>query len=181
MGDSEGAGDGVGGIATRWWYLLAQNLGRPVINLAVGGTTSTNADAVQAANPQYLTWMTIIWTGTNDTVLATYQSKITAMVNRLQGKQRFIIKPPMIPAGATPNDPVKLQMRAWLAATYPNNYIDTAAMLATHGDGSANDLSDIANGYTPRSLTADGTHMNAVGQALGEAQDRAFILSKGWQ
>lgn len=71
-------------------------------------------------------------------------------------------------------------VNAALAATYGDRYVDLMAALVAAGDGSANDLADIAAGYVPRSLRADAVHLNDAGYAVVAATFRARTLAIGW-
>jgi len=55
-----------------------------------------------------------------------------------------------------------------IIATYPNNHIDIRTELQAYGDGSADDLADIANGLVPRSLRLayDNVHHNHKGNSI---------------
>lgn len=176
------AGDGVVGLPTRWWYVLAAALGRNVNSGGVGGISYPAVATLQTADFNFNYRTAIYWAGQNTPNVANDMAAINSMVLHQAGSGRFAIKLPTIPSSAPPNDTTYLALCTAIRSTYPNNYIDTPAMLALHGDGSANDNADIANGYTPRSLRApaDTVHLNATGQALSAAQDQAFIQAKGW-
>ncbi len=75
-----------------------------------------------------------------------------------------------------------MELSTWLAATYPDNWLDIYAYLLTQGDGGTNDNADIAAGYVPRSLRASSTdgHLNSSGQTKWAQQIKAAMLSKGW-
>lgn len=75
-----------------------------------------------------------------------------------------------------------VDVNAWILATYPDNNIDIYGYLLTQGDGSADDIADVAVGLLPRSLRIeDGGHLNAAGSALWAAKVNEFIATKGWQ
>jgi hypothetical protein len=74
-----------------------------------------------------------------------------------------------------------LALEAQLSAEYPNNYCPTLSTMQSQGsDGSANDLSDIANGWVPRSCTLDGLHPNNKGARILATIISNFIQNKGW-
>lgn len=51
-----------------------------------------------------------------------------------------------------------------LAATYGSRFVDTITPLQAANDGSANDLADVAAGYTPRSLRKSGDPLHLEGR-----------------
>lgn len=180
-GDSMGAGDGASTADTRWIVVAAKTLGRRYSPQAHGGETYTQADARHAADTTRSAWMNLYWAGQNSTNVTADMAAIASMVARQTGKGRFLILLPVIGTGNPPNDPNVIAERNAIIAAYPSNYIDIPGMLATHGDGSANDNTDIANGYTPRSLRDGGiVHLNDAGQAYVAASVVSAIQSKGW-
>lgn len=52
------------------------------------------------------------------------------------------------------------------AAKYGTKYVDFLPALQAAGDGSANDNSDIANGWVPRSLRVDSIHLTSTGYGI---------------
>jgi hypothetical protein len=70
--------------------------------------------------------------------------------------------------------------KAAVQTAYPNIYCPTLAFMQSHGDGSANDNSDIANGWWPRSLRDGVIHPNTSGKAWLGLCIATFINSKGW-
>jgi hypothetical protein len=108
--------------------------------------------------------------------------------------KRFVI-PLVLPVGTnqdgSTSDPIEPtgsqnrarveRMNAAIRAAFPDNFIDLLPILQAHGDGSANDNSDISNGYTPRSLRTDFLHLNAAGRQIAAQYGYApFIINKGW-
>lgn len=73
-----------------------------------------------------------------------------------------------------------LSTNATLAATYGVRYVDLLGALQAANDGSANDLSDIAAGWVPRSLRSDSVHLNDAGYAVVATQFRVKTLAMGW-
>ena len=67
-----------------------------------------------------------------------------------------------------------------LAATYGTRFVDLMAALQAANDGSANDLADIAAGYTPRSKRSDAIHLNDAGYAVVAAAFKAAHDAFGW-
>lgn len=59
-----------------------------------------------------------------------------------------------------------VQLNTDLKALYGRRFVDINAPLAAANDGSAGDLSDIAKGWTPRSLRYDDIHPNAAGRQI---------------
>lgn len=176
------AGDGVVGLPTRWWTTLASELGRNITNNGVGGTDYPTTATSQLADTVYTNRINIYWAGHNNTNVTNDMAAIASMVAHQTGQRRFLILLPTISAGKAANDPTTIAERVAIMAAYPNNYVDVPGMLATHGDGSANDNADIANGYTPRSLRAiaDDIHLTATGQAYVKSLVKSVIQAKGW-
>jgi hypothetical protein len=79
-----------------------------------------------------------------------------------------------------------MTVNAWLAATYPDNYLDLRGYLIANGladagiTPTADDLADIASDTIPRSLMVDGVHLTDAAQVVMATQVYNFIQSKGW-
>lgn len=71
-------------------------------------------------------------------------------------------------------------LNASLASTYGSRFVDLMAILQAANDGSANDLADIAAGYTPRSLRSDAVHLNDAGYAIVAAAWKNATVAMGW-
>lgn len=69
---------------------------------------------------------------------------------------------------------------AALAATYGACFVDLLQALKDAHDGSPGDLSDVGNGWVPRSLRADTIHPNDAGYAIVADAFRAANDAMGW-
>ena len=67
-----------------------------------------------------------------------------------------------------------------LAATYGVRFVDVLQALKDANDGSPEDLSDVANGWVPRSLRADVIHPNDAGCTIVAAAFKAANDAMGW-
>lgn len=111
-----------------------------------------------------VTW---IWAGTNgaDTGHSVVED-IGAMVASL-GHDYYIIGG--LPSGAA-HSAARIanakSINATLAQLYGKHFVDLPAALAAGGDGSAEDVADVAAGITPRSLRIDALHLNARGNVI---------------
>jgi len=62
----------------------------------------------------------------------------------------------------------------------PSHFIETKAAMQAAGNGSANDLADIANGVWPRSLMGDSIHPNSAGNEVLAGLIKAHVVTQGW-
>lgn len=67
-----------------------------------------------------------------------------------------------------------------LASFFGSRYVDVLGALQAENDGSAEDLSDIANGWVPRSLRSDDTHLTTAGYAIRDAAFHAAHVANGY-
>ncbi len=164
--------------------------GRNVYNGGISGQTSTQIASRMLASPDKYSYDTIIWSGRNDfTNAATVEANIASMVAAL-GHQRFLIMSimngPNEPSGNS-NYTAIMAINAYLAATYPNNYLDIRSYIVQNGltdagiTPTAQDLIDISNDVPPTSLRADSVvHLNTTGYALVAKQVANYIAAHNW-
>ena len=184
IGDSMAAGAGVATAPEQWANIMAVNLGRTRFNLAVGGETSSQMLTRVLADTTHRNWPALIWVGHNSPNAAQTVADITASLAWLNmSDARFLIGLPVqntsSAVGSAGYNEI-LATRAAIISAWPNNYVDLPAALAAAGNGGTNDNADIANGYTPRSLQADSTHLNTAGQVVAEAAWRAAMVARGY-
>jgi len=173
FGDSLTYGADTGDVqALLPWPLRVQTaLGRLTYNGGVPDDTSTQIRARQIVETYGVACTGVIEAGRNNfTDPTTVKADIAAMVARYT-TGRFIV------IGVLPftvdgdlnsaNSITRLQLNADLAALYGGKYLDWLPSLQAANDGSANDLSDIANGWTPRSLRYDGGHISSTINGAG--------------
>lgn len=188
-GDSLTNGTGATNTATTAYPPVAATLFTPdraVSNQGVGGETSTQIAARQAAaNRSLNTRIAWIWVGRNDVANGGIDTSanVAAMVGRVIGGKYLVgsILPSTsdgnLSSGASLD---RLARNAALSATYGARYIDLLTPLQAAGDGGANDNSDIANGWVPRSLRSDAVHLNDAGYAIVAQAFYAATIAQGW-
>lgn len=151
----------------------------------VGSTDLTQQATRFDSTPQYYGDVLIIVDGAISSTFAQAQAAIDSMVAHLTGTKQWLYLQPGLDAIATHEIGTSyyntwLSVQSAIKAAYPNNYVDTLAIMQSHGDGSANDISDIANGWWPRSLRFDSIHPNNLG-SMHHAQIIAnAIQAKGY-
>lgn len=156
------------------------------------GATSLTQQAVRFdGTPQYYGDLLVIVDGIIDGLVnsgsfaAIVQPAIESMIGHLttSPKQWLYIQPlPDVSVGAIGSAGYTTwkSVQDQIQAAYPNNYIPTLTLMQTHGDGSANDISDIANGWCPRSLriSSSDVHTNPLGSRYFAQIIDDAILSK---
>jgi lysophospholipase L1-like esterase len=70
-------------------------------------------------------------------------------------------------------------INAWLAAAYPDNYLDIHQVLMDNAT-LPGDQDDVDWDIHPTSLRSDSIHLNTTGQQVVALAVRTFILNKGW-
>lgn len=179
-GDSMAAGDGIPTTQGRWMISLSQYFNLSIFRAALGGTTSTQAKDTFLADATHRNWIILIWTGHNN-VNGPVVSDIQAMVAWMSAlAPHYIVLSPVRSAADTPNSADITTLRDALATAFGVHYLDCNDDLAAANDGSAGDLSDVANGYTPRSLRGDNIHLNQAGQDVIFACVRDGLVSLGY-
>jgi lysophospholipase L1-like esterase len=189
FGDSMAAGAGASVNANRWPNLLSVSMNPDgyLDYRAAGGTTSS--DMLVAFNaddkPEHRTWINLFWTGHNSANAAQTVSDTQACVAQLTGEKKYLVLLTII----TDSEPLGGLGQAELIATrngclaaFPNRCVDIPAALAAANNGSAQDLSDVANGWTPTSLQLGGSaiHLNDQGQIVVHNAVAAKLNALGW-
>lgn len=136
----------------------------------------------------------LILGGTNDlgtgVLVPQVQASLQACVAQLKASQsRFLVMG--IPGfyagdaswgigGAKYNN--MMELHAWGAETFRENWYDAYTRLRLTNDGSANDLADIAAGYVPRSKRVSSTdgHLNAAGNTYLANDIKALFVANKW-
>lgn len=150
----------------------------------VGGSTLVQEAARFDLTPQFYADVLNILDGGLDDPLVNALAAINSMIAHLTANPKKWLYIQSSPSAGfaigTPTYTTWLATNAGIKAAFPSNYVDTLALMQTHGDGSANDNSDIANGWWPRSLRIDDIHPNRIGaywlsQIIGNAiQTRGY-------
>jgi lysophospholipase L1-like esterase len=71
-------------------------------------------------------------------------------------------------------------LNAYLAETYPDNFIDIDTILLYSGSMTGQDLTDFNNGVIPSSLRTDSQHLNGDGYQIVAEAINSHINEKGW-
>lgn len=132
----------------------------------VGGSSLTQQADRFDLTPQFYGDVLVIMDGGLESTFVQAQAAIDRMVAHLTGNKQWLYVEPGTDANfplGSPTHTSYLTITAQIKAAYPNNYVDTKAFMLSHGDGSANDNTDIANDVWPRSLRFDSAHPNELG------------------
>jgi len=156
---------------------------RHAYNGGVGGESAAQIRARQVADLSYNQRINLLWAGRNGFKTLTPAqiiADIDLMIAHVVGGRWLVfgILPSTLDSAgdiATLNT-----FNAALATAYGSRYVDMKAAMQAAGDGSANDIADVAADYTPRSLRSDELHPNAAGKAVIASRARAAIMSFGW-
>lgn len=159
--------------------LLAFNTpGRTVFNGGYGGQGGEYILEQMALYPEKYGDITVFWLCNNDiqdsgdatAIQAAIMAYIATGVSRVTSGKYVVMT--LVPnhervVGTFGGDLITSVNNAIISA-YPNNHIDIRTELQSFGDGSADDLADIANGLVPRSLriAADNVHHNHKGMGI---------------
>ncbi|MFB9994069.1 SGNH/GDSL hydrolase family protein [Deinococcus oregonensis] len=162
------------------YYFTRTTAGNAV---AVSGSSLATLDNSATADDLH-----VIWAGTNDLgysdtagIVARVQGAIRALVDNIRTPSKRFAVLTIIPGSRLPNDPnafnalyytQMLQINAWIAATYPSNFVDVTTPLITYGGNT--------DGSVPASLRIDIIHMNDTGYGVVAAELNKFILWKGY-
>ena len=135
-----------------------------------------------------------IWTGRNsfkDVAPALIVASIRAMIDYLTPRVKRVVVmsiPPWVGEEFGTANRAKLDAcNAAIQAAFPEFWLDISAWLRTEQAATAagitfvsDDLTDIANGLTPRSLRSDSGHLNAGGNvAIGQRVHQESQI-RGW-
>ena len=167
----------------------------------------TNLDTGQIITPQYATYdrhaegINIFWIGRNNSAgIAQVISDLKAMVEKVKSSSKFpriVVLADFTDAGQTNGTAGRAQMFSLNAAykrAYPEYYceidgVDILQNFINHANPNyADDVADVANGTTPRSLRYDDLHPSQVLQEnalhIGADVNAEFIVQfltkKGW-
>lgn len=187
-GDSLTAGAGSSTTLGTWPYRLLRILPAPLYirNYAAGGTTDTQIraailamSAADKAHTQFICFgkpeqndaATLI--GFADDVMAEFPHGRVVLCTPTSGDYAELY-----PAGAAYQG--RIDAAAYFLSEYPDNTLDLHQILLDANDGSANDLTDVANGIVPRSLRTDNIHWNDTCQAVVAQAVADFLFTKEW-
>lgn len=188
-GDSQTVGAGASTVLTRWHYLVSTSYqwARPITNYGVGGTSPTQiAAAVAAMSEADKAKTQIIFLGKPASpTTQTYIDAIDAAMAAIPHERvvLFTATNGEYPSEDYPGGTMyqtRLDATAHMVAEYPNNVLDIMQILLDANDGSANDLTDVANEIVPRSLRSDEIHNNDAGHQVVADAVIAFLAEKGW-
>lgn len=142
----------------------------PIFNGGGSGETSTQIKTRMLADTEKHGLKTAIWAGRNGVLTygETIKADIAEMVAALTTADYVvlaIINGTNEGVGTPAYDSIT-GLNSYLEATYGANYWDVRAHLVTQGDGSAQDLQDVADDIVPSSLRIDTVHLTKAGYAL---------------
>ncbi|MER9706026.1 hypothetical protein NKJ10_17520 [Mesorhizobium sp. M0204] len=131
----------------------------------------------------------IIWVGRNGiTVPTENRDSVNAMVANLKNwKKRYLVL--SVPPGSGDRNTSGankiaydqiIALNAGYAADHGNFYVDLIAPLQAANNGSAQDLTDVANGIVPASLRSDAIHFNNAGYTIAGNAIYAKMIALGW-
>lgn len=144
--------------------------------------------AVTVHPPNVDTGLVIFWAGTNNWQFPEkVKSDLAAMVAHLPSPKRFLILPVVngnlggFWRGTSDRPyPTIVQLNADLAATYPNNFLDTRSMeVAAYDRTNAEDVIDYGHDVPPSSFRAQDFHGN-LATKISDGTGCTFALSKGF-
>lgn len=184
-GDSLTAGSGTATNSQAYYPTVLGNLYspfRPVFNGGVGAETSTQIKARFLVRGLAVRDVpSALWLGRNNfTDPTTVKADIAACVADHATVEFIVLGVLPSASDSAGNLATIAQLNADLAILYGSKYADVLAYLQANGDGSANDLADIAAGLTPRSLRSDAVHLNDAGYALVAAFVRTKFDALGY-
>lgn len=154
---------------------------------AGSAVTSPASSAVTVHPPNVDMGLVIIWSGTNNWQFpARVKSDIAAMVAHLPSPKRFLVLSVVngnlggFWKGTTDRPyPTIVQLNADLAATYPNNFLDTRLLeVAAYDPTNAEDVIDYGHDVPPSTFRAQDFHGN-LATKIGDTTSCMFALSKG--
>lgn len=172
-----------GGVWTRVRNRLREHGYYGVSTSIAGGTNLEDFATRYAATPGYFGSNLIIWEGGLDTSGVDTLQGVTDILANFAGANYLFIEP-IKGSTLTTGSANRIAHDAALSAIVDYigtaNYFETKDALAAYNDGSANDLTDIANDVIPRSLTTDGLHLNTAGQQAAAEIITAELTRRGW-
>ncbi|OUJ73111.1 Ig-like domain-containing protein [Hymenobacter crusticola] len=155
----------------RYPTVLSRLSGYNVVNLGVGGQSSTQVKTRMLADTEKRTWPSIIWTGRNDArdQRALTEANIATMVANLT-HTNFLVLSVFNGDGegkGTYAYQQILALNAALAKTYGNHYLDVRSyMVAQYNTSSSQDAANFTADIPPVSLRQDFLHPNNTGSDL---------------
>lgn len=172
---------------------IAANLGalmtgRTVFDGSGIGETSTQVAAREMADTGKHNWIQVFWCGHNNVMQPDQiKSDFANMISALSaGNNRFVIMSMINEATSLgikggPYYPVILDLNAYFAATYPDNFLDVRTpLIAMYDPNNPGDVQDHNNDVVPRHLRYDEIHFLQEGSAWVAARIRDFIVAHGW-
>ena len=145
----------------------------------VGGSTLPEQAARYALTPAVQDRTLIIMDGGLESKTTTEAQTVAALEAIISacGHDRWVYVEPSTTyvVGSDDRAAHDARVASILALVGPGHFIECmSAMQAAH-DGSANDLADVANGLTPRSLRSDNLHENSAGSTVRAGVVKAFF------
>lgn len=166
----------------------AEGTYRLVRNKGTGGQTSAQVESRLLATPIGATEPVIIQAAVNDDLRNSTANHDAALQN-LQDMAAYVtsgrylictIPYNRLEQNGTPTRANTATFNSRLRATFPDNYIEIAEMLATAPVSSAPGAPANTDGATPAWLMVDNFHRNPSGVALEVAAYKAALDARGW-
>lgn len=134
--------------------------GSTVRNYGVPGEGSSQIAARMVAATDRYDDIHVFWVGVNDAYHQTTIMNALASMVAVLPHSNYLILMPVTGEGsyAPPTPPHMANLKAAIQSAYPNNFYDIREYLMTRGNGSADDLADIAADTVPSSLRLDTVH-----------------------
>lgn len=165
---------------------------REVFDGGVGGETSGEIAARQAADTQRRDWITVFWYGHNDiridaaTAGARTKAELAASIARLTpGNNRFVVLSLANNASdarrGSSQYAAVMQLNSELAALYPQNFLDIRSfMVAQYNPADPQQAQEFQDDVPSSSLRFDDIHLTGQGADVVARRIREYIQSKGW-
>jgi hypothetical protein len=183
-GDSMTAGSGTA-IFASYPVRLQRMAGLYVEQKGAGGETSaqvTTRFVADTTNKDQ--FIQLLCMGTNDNWVGDGWSPTFANIDTCiagtKGRTRWLVMPPYRAEAGSVTKSALEAFDAEALTKYGTRFCNVRAYLMTKGDGSANDIADIADGLVPRSLRSDTIHLNDKGYQLKAEYIYQHLKSMGW-
>lgn len=162
-----------------------------VAGRGVGGATPEQIADKYDADVIYHRSILVVFDLSGGANLAQNQAAYPRFVSTIEGDRYLFLQPGALGDAGTGVTEYYLGTEArterdsfwqWVQDTYPDNFLEIMPALWAANDESPEDLADVSNGITPRSLreAGDGLHLNSAGSAVVAGLVDAFLQSKGW-
>lgn len=172
-----------GGLSNRIRALAAARGHVPWSTSIVGGTNLEQFYTRYLATPDHYGSNLIIGEGGLDTSGVDTLGAVQDIVGLHTGEDWVIVEP-IVSSEKTAGSAARIEhdaaFDAIVAWAGEGRIIRTHDSMIAANDGSANDLTDVANDVCPRSLRTDGIHPNSAGKDVLAGVIYSALLARGW-